>query len=1539
MKKITLLIGLWIGLSNAGRTQTYDNHTNFIDNNGKTVYLEDMVFDDDGNIYISGSLTATASAYKDVDFDPGVGTANITSPSFVNESTDMLFLAKYNAAGEYQWVRWMYEQLDQAGLYGGKLAISTNGNVYMTANVKNSAKLSSGEDILGPYVFGVPVNGYSGKVIGYTSAGVLDRIIETPFEEDGSVYMEIKDLVADPILGHVFIGGIYSGSPNSLPSTAEESAYLSYVSTVNGSFFNTKTITEGGNNASINALAWISDGSLAVVGGVGGTPDFDPSGSTHTGSAGGFVANYTSGLNFVWANTGITGSSYTAIKESPSGNPSTVFYNSSSKISLLHEFNIDNGTQLSANQLSDEQFSAQDFAFAANGDVYVVGTILQGGSAESRGIVKTLSNGDQAYTTPINSNLNSHFGRLEYDNDIVTLYGNTSSFDADLSAQTVLLTDGINKVAYDVSESDTPPTILSYTPEHGATHGSGNLTYTVEFDQNITYVGEDGSIYLRQKGTSSDYDVKAADVSTSGTTATIEINTALRDGSTFLQYELFITDTAFESEDQLAFDGNIITRPTVNVNYQNPTISSLSPLDGASEVALNANLVITFNENIRAGQYAGDALYDIRVRSSLTNEQEFFFLSDPEVTVGTNSITIDPSSNFDSNDELYVNIYYGVVELDVATDGLYLNPITSGSQWNFTTEAGDLEDPYINGGQYPSVGSSCIGTASFNVTFNEPIQYGTGEVELYKSDGTKVSTLDMESDVGRLDRQLSNYRFHFSFDYTLDYGQEYYIQICNTCVEDIAGNTFDGVLDDSWNFTSRTKPTITTTSPEHNDTNVGLETDVVFTMSEPVQVNSGSKSAILKYVNGDGEVTSVPASSFVFNMDGTVTIPLPTLSENTAYYLELEADALSSNCGTKVDPITGSSTLSFTTLSNNEPPTDLTLSSNTIEENNETGDVIGTFSTADADQISGFNYTFAAGGVDNGSFSITGLGELRASGVFDYEQKNTYNIRVKTTDSKGASFEKDFEIQVLDLDEIAPTISMLTPTNGATSVAIDADLVLTFSEEVQDEGGYIRVKRADGSQVNVSGRIASHTDQFTLTQNQLIIHLANANLQPLSHGVQYYVQIDDWAIEDLNGNNFAGIADNASTWSFTIEKATQSIDITAVSDKLTSDGLFDIQATTTSNLALSYNVVSGPATNSGKTITLNGTTGTVVVEVSQAGNDFYHPDSETVSFQVNDPSKSEQTITFSIDDQVYGNTIDLTASTTSGLPVSYELLSGPATRSDNQLLLTGVGIVAVRATAEGDDTYNPAVPIELTFDVEKAQLTVTAQDQSIVYGEALPVLTMAYNGFVNGEDAGVLSEVPTLNTTATADSDAGIYDIELSGGAADNYALTLVDGMLTIAKATATVTFSDLTHDEDGTAKSPSIVTDPADLTIIVTYDGVADAPSAAGTYEVVATIDDVNYSGTATATLAINDVTVTDVAPASVELAFYPNPTSEWLSVSGLKGQTALLTLMDMDGRLVMQTTLLPKSRLDVSNLKKGIYMLRLDQNDITTTTKILIH
>ena len=189
------------------------------------------------------------------------------------------------------------------------------------------------------------------------------------------------------------------------------------------------------------------------------------------------------------------------------------------------------------------------------------------------------------------------------------------------------------------------------------------------------------------------------------------------------------------------------------------------------------------------------------------------------------------------------------------------------------------------------------------------------------------------------------------------------------------------------------------------------------------------------------------------------------------------------------------------------------------------------------------------------------------------------------------------------------------------------------------------------------------------------------------------------------------------------------------------------------------------------------------------------------------------TLTVATASGTYGGTRTLTATLTSGGdPIAGELVdihlgsidlgtmttdvNGVATFTNVSLGAFNVGSYtgAISAGFDGDSNFT-ASSGSANLTVTPAPLTITADDQSKVYGAALPTLTASYTGFVNGDTAASLTTAPTIFTTATAAShvSGSPYAITASGAVDSNYTISYVAGSLTVTTAPLTITANDQT--------------------------------------------------------------------------------------------------------------------------------------------------
>ncbi|MCA9008093.1 MAG: metallophosphoesterase, partial [Planctomycetaceae bacterium] len=106
-----------------------------------------------------------------------------------------------------------------------------------------------------------------------------------------------------------------------------------------------------------------------------------------------------------------------------------------------------------------------------------------------------------------------------------------------------------------------------------------------------------------------------------------------------------------------------------------------------------------------------------------------------------------------------------------------------------------------------------------------------------------------------------------------------------------------------------------------------------------------------------------------------------------------------------------------TILTANAAPTGIALNSSIVAENQPIGKTIGLLSSVDAsDDIQSYTLVPGPGSDDNASFMIVG-NILRTNSSFDFETKDSYTIRVRTTDQGNLSFEQSLTISVSDVAE------------------------------------------------------------------------------------------------------------------------------------------------------------------------------------------------------------------------------------------------------------------------------------------------------------------------------------------------------------------------------------------------------------------------------------------------------------------------------------------------------------------------------------------
>jgi len=201
------------------------------------------------------------------------------------------------------------------------------------------------------------------------------------------------------------------------------------------------------------------------------------------------------------------------------------------------------------------------------------------------------------------------------------------------------------------------------------------------------------------------------------------------------------------------------------------------------------------------------------------------------------------------------------------------------------------------------------------------------------------------------------------------------------------------------------------------------------------------------------------------NFPITGSVSVPTFGQWSDY--EVMYNQILDGMTSSVNGVVGAGLLAAQ-LGINSNPTDISISRNSIDEANAVGSVVAVFSSSDIDSNDSFSYSLVsgAGDTDNAAFQVVG-GQLRANIEFDFETKSSYTIRVRSTDQGGATFDKQFTITVVNINEnpLIPT------TNHAARTGILSTVPLIDVHNGQTIGSVVPFSGFSGEIRTVAGDV------------------------------------------------------------------------------------------------------------------------------------------------------------------------------------------------------------------------------------------------------------------------------------------------------------------------------------------------------------------------------------------------------------------------------------------------------------------------------------
>ncbi len=220
---------------------------------------------------------------------------------------------------------------------------------------------------------------------------------------------------------------------------------------------------------------------------------------------------------------------------------------------------------------------------------------------------------------------------------------------------------------------------------------------------------------------------------------------------------------------------------------------------------------------------------------------------------------------------------------------------------------------------------------------------------------------------------------------------------------------------------------------------------------------------------------------------------------------------------TDTDGETHTQSFTITVTDLNETPTNLSLDTNSVNENAANGTTVGTLTGTDPD--AGDSLTYGLSDNAGGRFAIdsaTGAITVANGSLLNHEANASHQITAQVTDAAGENYTQTFTITVDDLNETPTNLSL--DTNNVSENAANGTTVGTLTGTDPDAGDSLTYGLSD----NAGGRFAidSATGAITVANGSLLNHEANASHQITAQVTdaagENYTQTFTITVDDLN---------------------------------------------------------------------------------------------------------------------------------------------------------------------------------------------------------------------------------------------------------------------------------------------------------------------------------------------------------------------------------------------------------------------------------------
>jgi uncharacterized delta-60 repeat protein len=353
-----------------------------------------------------------------------------------------------------------------------------------------------------------------------------------------------------------------------------------------------------------------------------------------------------------------------------------------------------------------------------------------------------------------------------------------------------------------------------------------------------------------------------------------------------------------------------------------PTLTTFSPADNATAVALDSNIVLTFGEAVQKG--TGNIV--------ISNGMDIRTITVSDITqvvINGNTVTINPTANLSAGTNYHVKIdndaikdlmghAYGGISNATTLDFTTVAPIRdngktlssfNGHSYQLTTVATTWDkaeaEAVAHGGHLVSINSAeenqwllnTFGSNRLWIGFNDIAQEGSW----VWTDGSPTTFTKWSPGEPNNSKGLEDVAELYGITTSTSYGKWNDVPATGTKYGIIEYATLlDGIA-----------PTLISSTPGDNALNTAIESNIVLTFSERVQAGSGN---IIITDGTETHTIAINDSNQVTIASNMVTInPTNNLHTSSNYHVEVTSGAITDFSGNAYAGISDATTLDFTT--------------------------------------------------------------------------------------------------------------------------------------------------------------------------------------------------------------------------------------------------------------------------------------------------------------------------------------------------------------------------------------------------------------------------------------------------------------------------------------------------------------------------------------------------------------------------------------------------------------------------------------------------